>query len=177
MSTKTPKSAKDISDQAYSLGYAHATDAIDAIESAACLMADNEGLAALAQGSPEGFKSVRADWCEGYVAVAGCAMKTAENRFAIVYKASGLIKPRSAEAVRKAQTRAARATKVAKAPKKGTDAAAEAKARIVLTPHEAHVVWLMRAHKWDKLTEFLAEISSLENADAPRIRDEVIAAV
>lgn len=165
--------ATKLSDALRALGAAHGADSVESIERAASALLDDERATRLAQGSPEGFRSVRAAWCAGYMSATNCAEKTAQNRFALVYKATGLIKPRSAEAQRKAASRSARGPK---APKNGTAAADAAKARIVLTAHEAHVVALMRAKKWGELTAFLAELASLEKADAPRVKGEVVAA-
>lgn len=165
--------APKLTDALRAMGAEHGREAVDSVERAASALLGMDEVCALAQGSPEGFRSVRAAWCEGYIEATGCTDKTAWNRFALVYKASGLIKPRSAEAQRKAASRSARGPK---APKKGADAAAETKARIVLSAHEAHVVALMRAKKWGELSSFLADLASLEKANAPRVKGEVVAA-
>jgi hypothetical protein len=84
------------------------------------------------------YTSARADWVKGYTAGFGCSEKRSENAWAELFRLTGLKKPQTVEAARKAELRKAaktadkanplgKAKKAPTAPINGLDVAINAK--------------------------------------------------
>lgn len=120
------------------------------------------------------YTAARADWVKGYAGGNECTEKRAENAWAEIFKLTGLVKPQTVEAARKAAVRkaakvadkvnpAGKPATTAKAPTKGADAASSAK--------EART-WALNATEENLITWFregkFAMIGALISAQATK---------
>lgn len=114
------------------LGAAHAAITADAAAELQCaLTGECETL------DVKTYTSARAEWIKGYTAGFGCSEKRSENAWAELFRLTGIKKPQTAEAAKKAELRKAtkaadaanplgKAEKAPTAPIKGADKAIKA---------------------------------------------------
>ncbi len=133
----------------------------------------------------KGYKAFRGEWIGAYCKETKAVEATGRNRWGRIFAASGLKRPRSDEAARKAAERAA---KKAASPteiklESGKDAGSvgdaappasgmgvgERLVEIILNAREAHLVALIHQGKWDEAKSFLTEMATLSAAGTPQV--------
>ena len=142
----------------FSFGSAHSASTVDAATELQCALASSELTIA-------SYATARSEWVKGYSAGYECTEKRSENAWAELFALTGIKKPQTVEAARKAEVRKAAKTADAvnpdgkpTAPVKGSDAAVKASdARTwVLSASEENLVKWFREGKFAMIESMIA---------------------
>jgi uncharacterized protein (DUF2267 family) len=108
--------------------------------------------------------AIRTEWVKAYQEAAGCAEDSAGRAFTRVVNRAGIVRPQSADALRKQAARDAKkgtADKGGKAdPKAGAGDAAAKAVKLELSKIEVHLINMLRAGKFTQAAQVVADMAT-----------------
>ena len=173
------KASKELGQSFFQMGEGYARASINVDAEYAAMIGESADIV----GTPAGYKALRARFVAGCVRE-GMKEKTAENRWALLFRMAGVPKPQSDGAKRQARHAAKKAAQAnpgatmapdapedddaPQAPASGVHEAG--RVMMELMSSEAHLIHLLRAGKLAEARAYLEELGGLAAKDAAPVK-------